>query len=232
MGKRSVAVALGAALLATNSAAAQEGRVVSATVTADAGSTGPASVSMTYELDIDSGIDRVPFTVLVFAPTRVDAITAVLAQESLQVSLTDTGPLRLAGEIHLPGPAPASELIAMRIGYRVDEAVRATEAEVRVVLPVVAVDWPPAEALPGVFTADITLPEGMTAREVFPTTAGSGAEDGVARASLQVVPAVVQVRARPEGNAAFSLPQALELLVLTIIVGLGVAGLRFLRAKR
>ena len=72
----------------------------------------------------------------------------------------------------------------------------------------------------------------MLAREIFPVTPAGGAAPGVARASLQVLPAVVQVRARPEGSLGLSLPGVLELLVLVAVIACGMAGLRFVRRAR
>lgn len=208
------------------------GQVIRVEVSADARETGAASVSMNYRLELDPGTDAVPFTLLLFAPANVDEISAQIDGEDLPVRMADVATPRLEGEIELPAALASSGLMSLDVAYRVTDAVREDGAGVRVGLPMLAVDWAPAEARPGMFQADVVLPEGMVAREVFPVTPSGGRTPGVARASLQVVPAVVQVRARPEGSLGLSLPGVLELLVLIVVIACGMAGLRFVRRAR
>ena len=208
------------------------GRVVRVAVSADARETGAAFVSMNYQLQVGKETGTVPFTLLLFASATVADISAQAGGEVLELRLTDDSAPRLEGEIELPGALSGSEQVSLDLGYRVEDAVRADGEGVRVVLPMLAVDWAPAEALPGMFEAEVALPEGMAAREIFPVTPAGGATPGVARASLQVVPAVVQIRARPEGSFGLSLPGVLELLVLIVVIACGMAGLRYVRRMR
>lgn len=213
-------------------AAGAGGQVIRVEVSADARETGAALVSMNYRLELDPGTSAVPFTLLLFAPAHVEEISAQVEGDVLPVRLTGAGAPRLEGEIELPAALASSGQVSLDVAYRVTDAVREEGAGVRVGLPVVAVDWAPAEATPGMFHAEVTLPEGMVAREIFPVTPSGGTTPGVARASLQVVPAVVQVRARPEGSLGLSLPGVLELLVLIVVIACGMAGLRFVRRTR
>ena len=231
-----VVAAVLAAVLCGGPAGAQEagagGQVSRVEVSADARETGAALVSMSYRLELDPGTRAVPFTLLLFAPANVEEISAQVEGEVLPVRLTGTGAPRLEGEIELPAGVTSAGEVLLDVGYRVTDAVRGDGAGVRVGLPMLAVDWAPAEARPGMFQAEVTLPEGMVAREIFPVTPGGGAAPGVTRASLQVLPAVVQVRARPEGSLGLSLPGVLELLVLVVVIACGMAGLRFVRRAR
>lgn len=208
------------------------GQVIRVAVSADARETGAALVSMTYRLQVGPETGAVPFTLLLFAPANVEEISARVDGEVLPVRTTDAGAPRLEGEIELPAALPSSGEVSLDVGYRVTGAVLEEGAGVRVGLPMLAVDWAPAEARPGVFQAEVALPEGMVAREIFPVTPTGGTTPGVARASLQVLPAVVQVRARPEGSLGLSLPGVLELLVLVTVIACGMAGLRFVRKAR
>ncbi len=208
------------------------GQVIRVAVSADARETGAALVSMNYRLEPDPETSAVPFTLLLFAPANVEEISAQVDGASLPVRLTGAGAPRLEGEIELPAALASSGQMSLEVAYRVTDAVREEGAGVRVGLPMLAVDWAPAEARPGVFQAEVTLPEGMVAREIFPVTPSGGTTPGVARASLQVLPAVVQVRARPEGSLGLSLPGVLELLVLVTVIACGMAGLRFVRKAR
>lgn len=208
------------------------GRVIRVAVSADAREGGAALVSMNYRLEVAPETDAVPFTLLLFAPANVEEISARAEGEILPVSVTDARAPRLEGEIELPAALASSGRVVLDVGYRVTDAVRAEGAGVRVGLPMLAVDWVPAEARPGVFQAEVALPEGMVAREIFPVTPSGGTTPGVARASLQVLPAVVRVRARPEGSLGLSLPGVLELLVLITVIACGMAGLRFVRRAR
>ncbi len=213
-------------------AAGAGGQVIRVAVSADARETGAALVSMNYRLELARETSAVPFTLLLFAPANVEEIWAQVEGEVLPVRLTGTGAPRLVGEIALPAALASSGQVSLDVAYRVTDAVREDGAGVRVGLPMLAVDWAPAEATPGMFQADVTLPEGMVAREIFPVTPTGGTTPGVARASLQVLPAVVQVRARPEGSLGLSLPGVLELLVLVVVIACGMAGLRFVRRAR
>lgn len=214
-------------------AAGQEGgQVIRVQVSADARETGAALVSMNYRLELDPGTSAVPFTLLLFAPANVEEISAQVEGDVLPVRLTGAGAPRLEGEIELPAGVTSAGEVSLDVGYRVGDAVLEDGAGVRVGLPMLAVDWTPAEATPGMFQAEVMLPEGMVAREIFPVTPGGGTTPGVARASLQVLPAAVQVRARPEGSLGLSLPGVLELLVLVVVIACGMAGLRFVRRAR
>ena len=212
--------------------AGQRGQVLRVSVSADARETGAAFVSMNYQLEVGDETGAVPFTLLLFAPATVGEISAQTGGEALEVRVTDAAGPRLEGEIELPVSLAGSEQLSLDLGYWVGDAVREDGAGVRVVLPMLAVDWVPAEALPGMFEAEVALPDGMEAREVFPVTPSGGATPGVARASLQVLPAVVQVRALPEGSFGLSLPGVLELLVLIVVIACGMAGLRYVRRLR
>jgi len=206
--------------------------VIRVDVSADARETGAAVVSMSYRLQVVPETRVVPFTLLLFAPAHVEEISAQVDGEVLQVRMPGAGAPRLEGEIELPAALGASGELSLDLGYRVEGAVREEGAGVRIVLPMLAVDWAPAEARPGVFQAEVALPGGMEAREIFPVTPTGGSTPGMARASLQVLPAVVQVRARPEGSVGLSLPGVLELLVLIVVIACGMAGLRFVRRAR
>ena len=208
------------------------GQVVGVVVSADAREPGAALVSMNYQLEMGPETDAVPFAILLFAPATVGEITARAGERALAVRLPDTGAPRLEGEIELPAELARPGRMSLELDYRVDGAVRAEGAGVRVVLPMLAVDWAPAEARPGMFRAEVTLPDGMEAREIFPVTPSGAGVPGVASASLQVLPAVVRVRALPEGSVGLSLPGVLELLVLVVVVACGMAGLRYVRRVR
>ena len=212
--------------------AREGGQVVRVAMTADARAPGAALVSMNYELEVAAGTGAVPFTLLLFAPATVGEITAQAGEEALALRMTDAAAPRLEGEIELPAALRSTGQLSLELGYRVGDAVREEGAGVRVVLPMLAVDWAPAEARPGMFQAEVMLPEGMEAREIFPVTPSGGATPGVARADLQVLPAVVQVRALPEGSVGLSLPGVLELLVLIAVVVCGTVGLRHVRRAR
>ena len=208
------------------------GQVVRVEVSADARAVGAALVSMRYQLQVEPEASAVPFTLLLFAPTTVTEVSARVGGEALAVRVPDAGGPRMEGEIELPAAVAASGRISLDVGYRVTDAVREEGAGVRVALPMLAVDWTPAEAIPGMFQAEVALPEAMEAREIFPVTPGGGVVPEVARASLQVLPAVVRVRALPVGSVGLSLPGVLELLVLIAVVACGMIGLRFVRRAR
>jgi hypothetical protein len=110
----------------------------------------------------------------------------------------------LVGTVPLPAPARPDDVVVLRLRYRVVREGTATGAgPVRV--PMLAVPWPPAEALPGTFSARVDLPAGTRLEEGFPASwAGeAAAPDDLARyrAELPVLPAFVSFRAGGIGAA-------------------------------
>jgi hypothetical protein len=117
----------------------------------------------------------------------------------------------------------------VRVRYRIPDAVREEEGELRGHIPVLTVDGPPEETSPDLFQAELRVPAGWTVSEGFPTALSAGGEGGVYRVALPVVPSVVSFRARADGAWRPGLPLLLDLTGVGVLLAFAVAGWRHLR---
>ena len=121
---------------------------------------------------------------------------------------------------------PASGRLVLR--YRVPAAVGIDGPEVRVRLPVVVLDLPPATAGGAVFVTTVEIPPEWSVSETFPTMLGR--EGDALVGGLAVVPSFVSVRARSDGAGRPGLPRLLDGLALLVLVGVGILGWMHLRS--
>lgn len=186
-----------------------------------------ARVSITYVLHVPGGIDRIPITLLTPEPALVGDLTTVgggrvsLGEMPLSPTAQRTGWLALT-------PAAQAEDLDVTVTYLVANATTLDGDRSRTVVPVLAVDWPVAEALPGTFQARIQLPQDMVAYETFPTATGglalAGTDPGPSEVELSVLPAYLSIRARQGSAPLFSVPRATDLFVVLVLVAMGVWG--------
>ena len=98
-------------------------------------------------------------------------------------------------------------------------------------LPVITVDLPPEEARPGLFQAELSVPDGWRVTEGFPTGMARGGGAGSLEAQLQLVPSVVTVRARTDGSRRPGLLFFLDVVATAGLVLFSVAGWRHITAR-
>lgn len=228
-GWSSPAFALGVCLAA--GAAAQEPEAVpslrSAVLDADATRGARAEVRVTYGLTVPAGTEAVPLTVLSPAPAAVDGLTARSDDGPLAVELPPSETSQRSGVVRIRAGAAARDMTLV-LTYGVDGAFQDSGDGIRVMIPVVAVDWPPSDPLPGTFQARVQLPPDVTPYESFPTTVGGlargGTDPGPSVLELSVQPAWVSLRARHGPPPTWTVPRVADAFVVLLLLGLGAVG--------
>lgn len=199
------------------SVCAQE--VVSARLTAEVVE-GSAAVDVRIAYELDGAPD---------GPVRLEALGfGAATTESVEVEGV-ADPITLAAESGSMRAA-AVDIRAdgrLLLRYRVPAAVEIDGSVVRVRLPVVVVDLPPATAGGPVFEASLGIPPEWRVSGSFPT--GLRLVDEALTGELAVVPSVVSMRGRTDGAWRPGLATIFDGLALLILVGFGVVGWRHLR---
>ncbi len=231
MAVRAAALLLGGALAVAPSpeTGAQEPpspALLSARLFADA--SGPdARVRVVYSLRVPAGVDRVPLTVLTPEPAHVEGLGFSTHPRLNAGELPPSPTAQRAGALVLR-PHVVDEDIEVTLSYTVRNATVEDDDRLRVVIPVLAVDWPPAEALPGTFRARVQLPLDAVAYEAFPTPTGglarAGTDPGSSELELSVLPAYVSLRATRGQAPLLSVPRATDTLLVLLLLGLGALG--------
>jgi hypothetical protein len=191
-------------------AAAQQGRLRAGYLEA-AYAAGLTQMRLRYEVEADAGARQVPVSLLDFSGAAVEA-------PRFRVSGADV-PVPLQAESHgrRIGNVPIDAATAGNVIIEIEYAVRSLDSR-RVRLPLVAVLWPPAQALPGVFTGELRLDGGLAAFNTFPATLREGNAQAGARAytlSMPVLPAVVSFHIA-EAAPAFTLAGILDAVVVLL----------------
>jgi hypothetical protein len=166
-------------------AAPPGGQLVRAQLTADLTSAADIAVQLQYTMRVDSGAERVPLALLRWRGVSVDELQASVQGEPVALQFTEQG-RRTSGWIELPSRLQQREL-HIELQYH----VRSAAPGPRVRIPVLAVLWPPADARPGVFTAEVRMRSERRAARAFPTSLRSVPAGGPYHASLQVVPSII-----------------------------------------
>lgn len=203
-----------------------EGTLRSARLVVDlTGANGEAEVRVEYELE-GAGHGPVEASVLAFGGAEV---AGVRSGEGGEVAIRPVhgaaGALALAA--HEEGGATR-----VRAAYTVRRPVVERGGSLRGFIPVVTVDRRPAEARPGLFRAELLLPEAWTVSEAFPSglrRAGPPSDGAVVWvAELPVVPSLLSFRAHPDLDWHPGLPLVLDLLVGAALLGFVSVGWRHL----
>lgn len=149
-------------------------------------SNGDARVRLRYRLRVPSGVALVPVAALRFHGFVIEDVVWNGAPVTL------AGDRRLVAELPVSGGAAAGD-VTVDASYRVRVvATGDAPSGTRVRVPVLAVLWPPAQATPGTFTAEVEASPGVTLRPVFPAgMRAAGDVPGVFRVSLPVAPAML-----------------------------------------
>jgi hypothetical protein len=153
--------------------------------------------------------------ILVETPGAPDESRALTLAE--QDGVRESATIDLAS---LPGDA-------FLLSYRVSGAVDLQDGAGRVRLPLLVLDLPQVGTTRSTFQTAIEVPEEWRVAGTFP--AGLRATTpGLWSADLQVVPAFVSIRARPDGAWRPGLPWALDVATVLILMGVGFVGWRHL----
>jgi len=218
-----------------------QSRLVEVKARIDATSFERISVELAYVVDVaevdggssDGPSDRVeagiPLEGLAFRPAELKSVTASVGNgDPTPVSLESSRIGRLSGAVPLPpGTTGRVELL---IKYDVRSGVEGDDPY-RIRIPVLAVAWPSAEALPGIFTAEALLANDLKVYETFPsgiTRQGAAGPVGRFVVDLPAIPALISMRATTGPVPLGGLVRILDGLVLLALAATVWVGFRYL----
>lgn len=198
-------------------AAAGAQEVVSARLTATVASGSP-SVDVRIEYTVDGRPDgAVRLEALGLGAAEVERVE--VEGIGLVALEPESGAMRMAAV-----DVPTSGRLVVR--YRVPAAVEIDGPEVRVRLPVVVLDLPPATAGGAVFETTVEIPPEWSVSGTFPTVLAR--EGDALTGSLAVVPSFLSVGTRTDGAWRPGLAPVFDALALLVLLGVGVLGWRHL----
>ena len=212
---------------------AGQGRLISAHARADLTPTGGPTLVIDYTVAGDPGAATVPLVGLAFGGARFRDVRATAASlGELDVSLEARTDGRLVGGVALPAGLAAGEPFSFSLSYEIEGATEREGGLTLHRLPILAVGWPPDEALPETFTVEALVADGLTVYESFPSGMRASGREGAAqryRLALPVIPALVSLRTSRGSPPLNTLPRALNLLVIVLLAGFALLGWRHLR---
>lgn len=191
---------------------------------------GAARATVTYDLHLDAGAERIPLLGLHFLAARIEGLEASLDGTALDLEApreqADGSPL-FSGHLRLPEPVASAGERELILSYDVVDALRAEGGTFDLVVPVLIVDWPPTTAPPDMFSARLSLPEELSISAAFPTVPRSSeVRDGTRVESfrLQVTPSVVRFRGSVGEGPLLTLGRLVDLGVGLFLLGLVAYG--------
>jgi hypothetical protein len=235
---RRVAVTAGVASFAlalpTAQLSAVQGRLASASLrTAIPADSGTAHIHLDYVVAAGPAARDVPVTLLLFDGTPVrNIITRVNGVAVDPVLRADGSNLRLRGAIplladvtHEPPNATTRATTEFTIAIEYEVAIRRGEPAGPLRLPILAVMWPPATALPGTFHGEIEVPAGLRIYDPFPANFrplaanAAGSTDSATRyaVELPVLPAMIAFSLAPADQPVVTLANVLAVSVVLAI---------------
>lgn len=229
---RAVVVVLSLSIAFGTPGAAQE--TVRARFRIDLTGPGEARVEAGYELRRAGGEGEgwVPLELLRFGGSRiVEATVRVGGDGTLrELELARARPRVLRDSVAV-GPAARDSVVRLGLRYTVRSALENGGEDLRWRVPLLQAGGGAAEALPGTFSAEVILPAGVYPYESFPTGIRVSEGTGNSRTvhlSLQVVPAVVTLRARRGAAPLFPPLKLLDGGVVLLLLALGAVGWRYM----
>jgi hypothetical protein len=102
----------------------------------------------------------------------------------------------------------------------------------RVTVPVLVPRWVPDDPKPTTFRARVLVPSGLTVTGSFPSSVlrePEAGQEGVYEMALQGAPAMLILRVAQGAGSGLTLEGSLDLVVVLILLGMGLLGIRHLR---
>lgn len=193
------------------------------------GNRGSVPVRLEFRVAPSPSTRVMPVTLLQMDPARVAPLRVSVDGRGVQVTMREERPRFFSGEIPLPGPAPARGPLQVVVQY---DVIAGWDEGGRLVVPVVAPAWTPADPNPRSFIATVRIPAGMGVASTFPTSVLSsprGAEGGEVVIALQAVPSVLNLRTSLDGSPGLTLEGVLDRLVVAVLLVMLLLGIRFIR---
>ena len=187
---------------------------------------GGAEVRVEYVLDV-LGTPELRFELLGFGSASAYAFWLGEQRTGTRIELdAETGSMRAAAfTLRIGETDEPYRLVAQ---YWIAEAVHLDGEDFGVRIPVLVIALPPADGVPDLFRAELTLPPEWSVAESFPTGMEIN-EEGVYTVALPVVPSLVSARGRTDGTWRPGLPLTIDLLTAAILLASSFMGWRHLR---
>ena len=208
--------------------------LVSARARADFTEEDRAHVAITYVVRVTPESRAVPLAGLLFG-VNVSSVQVSIAGTDAPLDITFSPGGRIGGSVPF-GPAAVEDgLVSFVLRYEVSEAAAASSGLRELRAPIVAVMWAPAEAAPGVFSAEVLLPPELTVLGSFPADFREADDVSAAGgrryvAELSVLPALLSLRVT-EGGGRLAITTILNAAVLILLGAVAVGGWRYLRGS-
>jgi hypothetical protein len=169
----------------------------------------------------------VPLAGLLFGDAEISSVQVSIAGTESPVPITHRPGERMRASVPLGITALDEGPISFVLRYEVSGAApSAGVRELRV--PVLAVMWPPAEALPGIFRAELLLAPGLTVLGSFPADLREAEAGGRYVTELPVLPALLSLRVT-DGGGRLRVITILNTAVLVLLGVVLVGGWRYLK---
>ena len=229
---RRIVLLTGLALWGGVSESSGQEHLVSARARADFTDGDRVQVAITYVVRTTPGSRDVPLAGLLFG-VDLSSVQASVAGTDIPIPIASSPDGRITGSVPLGAAAADEGPVSFVLRYEVSEVAPASPDLRELRAPVLAVMWPPVEAVPGVFSAEVFLPSELTVLASFPADfreAQDAGEAGGRRyvADLPVLPALLSLRVT-EGGGRLGITALLDFAVLVLLGAVVVGGWRYLR---
>jgi hypothetical protein len=193
---------------------------------------GPVEVRLVFQLSGTAESLDLPFTLLTPAPSRIVGLTVRCGEEEERLVPEEIRTHFWTGAIRLPRSVEPGETLSIELRYSVEGAWGEGG---RITIPIPAPAWIPEDPHPRSFLATVAVPPDWAVSESFPTSVvrrPEGAGGGSYQLALQSVPSMLILR-MAEGEGPFlTLERILDIVVVSILLVMGLLGVRFLRGGR
>ena len=208
--------------------------LVSARARADFTRGDRVQVAITYVVRVTPESREVPLAGLLFG-VDVSTVQVSIAGTDAPIEVTFSPGGRMSGSVPLGASAVDDGPVSFVLRYEVSEGAAATSGPRELRAPILAVMWPPAEAVPGIFSAEVLLPPELTVLGSFPADFREAEDVGEAGgrgyvAELPVLPALLSLRVT-EGGGRLGITTLLDVAVLVLLGAVVVGGWRYLRGN-
>ena len=200
------------------------GEILEARLEARMNESRDVAVRLRYTLDAPV-TDRIDFSFLEIDGVAIEELAAFASGMPLAVKLEPRSGSKRSGSVGVPKDTNALEL-----RYVVRGGAERTEDLLRVQIPVAVLGLRIKEAMTGLFSSTVDLPDGLSVIDGFPSHSAVSA-DGIHRWELPLVPSFVAFRASSE-PLLLTPPRVATTAVVLLLVAMGLVGLRGARASR
>ncbi len=182
------------------------------------------SVRLVYRIE-GSDSARIALSFLEIDGVAVEELAAFASGVPIPVALEPRSGSKRSGSVGVP-----KDTSVLEIRYVVRGGAERTEDLLRVQIPVAVLGLRIKEAMTGLFSSTVDLPDGLSVIDGFPSHSVVSA-DGIHRWELPLVPSFVAFRASSE-PVLLTPPRAATAAVVLLLVAMGFVGLRGARASR